>query len=98
MAVMILIKQPAEVRTYAFDYSNFPEISTNGEVISSVQEIAVDTPGLTLGTPYVSPDGKRVHVKVSGGVDGTTYKLSCRAVTDQGHTLEIDGKIQVKEY
>lgn len=102
-----LRKYAAEVISYGFDFSNFPEVEA-GEALSSPSTPAVS--GLTVGTPEVTsadfypgvglppiPSGKGVKVTISGGTAGATYLVVCRVATSGGATREIEGWLAVED-
>ncbi len=83
---------------FTFDFVN--RLNT-GETISSVgtiTQINDATPSatpVTLGTPTFS--GSKVQVRISVGVDGTTYTLTCPIATSDSNTKEQCGKLLIKE-
>lgn len=94
-----LQKYANEVRSYVFDFSQFPEV-VDGETLSSPTVPAVS--GLAIGSPTVLTSavdyvasGKGIKVTISGGTAGTSYTVVCRATTSGGATLEVDGTLVV---
>lgn len=69
-------KQPAETLDFDFDFTGFMA-SKPGLSIASHEVPAVD--GLTITTER---SGSKVKTYVSGGTDGTVYKVTCRITTD----------------
>ena len=87
-----LLKQPAESRLYAMDFSaNMAAADT----ISSITSVTATPTGLTLGTAAVS--GQRVQFRISSGTGGTQYKITVVIVTSAGDTLETEGYLEVKD-
>lgn len=84
-------KQPGETKVYGFDYTDF--LTAHADTIASIAISA--EPGVTLGASSFL--GGRVKVLVSGGTDGTGYKITCRATTTGGLVEEADIQVAVKE-
>jgi ATP-dependent protease ClpP protease subunit len=95
MAILgVFIKQPHEVLDYDFDYSEW--LPTSDIIVSTA---AVADAGITLGSTIIDPATKQVVKQwVSGGADGTTYKIQITATTAGGRVKEIEFKIRVREY
>lgn len=98
-------KYANEVRSYVFDFQNFPELIA-GQTISAPSVPPVT--GLVIGAPAVTtisfnpgedmeivPAGKGVSVTVSGGTTGTSYELACTVTTSGGATLTVHGLLEV---
>ena len=85
------VKQPSESRFYNFDFTS--KLRT-GDALTGSPTVTGAPTGLTIGVPSLS--SPLVQVRISGGVDGITYKLTALATTTQGDTLEVDGRLQVK--
>lgn len=96
-----LTKQPDESRLYDMDFSN---LLATGETISSVDSVTqlewdantedyIATTDLTLGAP--STNGTIGQVRISGGNDGETYKITFLVTTDATNTLEGEGILTV---
>jgi len=86
MICQVIQKYSEEVRDYTFDFSQYPEIASNGEQISMVTfsaDPASDNLTLTDGTHTAST----ASVLVSNGTGGTSYKIECVAVTNESHTI-----------
>ncbi len=98
-SVVTLHKFAAEVRTYVFDFGQFPEVR-DGETLSA--PIVPPVAGLTIGTPAVTvaatdwvPTGKGVAVSIAGGTAGEGYAVACTVSTSGGSTLEVAGLLAV---
>jgi hypothetical protein len=85
-------KQPIEVIDYDVDYTDW---LTPGDGIASV-DVQISPTGLTMPKP---PNVSSPVVKVwtSGGVNGTTYKVTVTAITDDDRTKQDEFKVRVKE-
>ena len=84
-------KDPDDVINYTWDFSKF---LATGESISSYS--FPDFPaGLTLVTD--SNTATSVTGRISGGTDGTTYTITCRAITDAGQTKDVAVQLPVAE-
>lgn len=85
-------KQPADQLDYDLDFSDWltEDDTINGaDAVSSVpEELAIES---------VSVSGQTVKVWVSGGVDGSTYKITTTVTTALGRIKELDFKIRVKD-
>lgn len=91
--------QPGEVRTYSFNFTEFPEIKDAAETISGAGSVAASPSGLTLATPAIATGSKKVNVKVTApaAVAAGTYRLTLSGVTTSGgHTLEGEFDLPVK--
>jgi len=91
-----LKKQPAESRLYTMDFRN---LCSGDEAIASVTSVTADlvtSPVLTIATATI-PTARKIQFRVSGGLDGTTYHITARVVTDAGNTLEGDGDLKVED-
>lgn len=86
-------KQPIEQLTYEVDYSDW--FSNRTDAPASFEVPAV--PGLTIVD--ASRVGRSIFVTVTGGVDGTTYRISTRLTTDASpsNTKEANFSIKVKD-
>jgi hypothetical protein len=83
-------KQPAEVLDYDVDFTDFFEGRTDTPASFSV----VAEPGITvIGS---SRSGNVVKVLLSGGTDGTAYKVTVLLTTTTGVVREADFQVTVK--
>lgn len=90
-----LQKQPADVLDYDVDYSDFlPSDDTITTPIAAVEEIDPDT---DLAVDSVSVSDLVMKVWLSGGVSGTTYKVTATAATSGGRVKEQEFKIRVRD-
>jgi hypothetical protein len=89
-------KTVAEVRVYEFNFERQPEIRDSAEMITNVISLTCDPSGLTIGTPAIATDGKRVQVELSGGTLGTRYLMKMLVELDGGpKRLEMPGVLSV---
>lgn len=89
-----LVKQPTESRVYDMD---FDKLLATAESIDTVDSTASVPSGLTFGTATVDGTGKLAQVRISSGVDGTTYKVTYQVTTDQANILEGEGFLHVQD-
>jgi hypothetical protein len=90
-----LVKQPSENRLYSMDFSG---LMASGELITGCTMTPaheVTTPPLVVGTPVYA--GQIAQVRISGGLAGTTYKITFLVTTNGGNTLEGEGNMIVRE-
>lgn len=93
-----LIKQPAEGKTYDFQ---FAPVMPDGRTLASASVVQVNenrvsgSSALVLGSVTVS--GTLAQVKVSSGTDGERYKLTASGTDNVGDTHEIEGFLAVRD-
>ena len=91
--VLFREKAVAETQTLVFDFAS---ILAPGESISSASTSAAVYSGVD-GSPAAiisggsSISGTKISQKVTGGVAGVVYKLTCLAATTGGNTVELSG-------
>jgi hypothetical protein len=98
-------KQPSEIYDYYVsgeDY--FDEIEDADEIDTIVvTKDKVTIPDLEIGpgtfpeTVLVGDDPQDFKVWLGGGLDGTTYKITCVITTVVGRVEEFEFKLKVKE-
>jgi hypothetical protein len=87
-------KRPSWNRIYDFDFTKFREFARLGQTVQSATVTAAPAGELVLGTPAAV--GGLVQVRVSGGVAGRIYVVTCRVVTSDGvSTFDMDGVLVV---
>jgi hypothetical protein len=86
------IKQPAEVIDYDVDYSDF--LSASATTLSSAATSV--TAGITVVSTTVDNVHGYVRVRLSGGTDGTTYKITVDATCADAQVKEHDFQVKVK--
>jgi|TARA_R100000322_G_scaffold83817_1_gene52311 hypothetical protein len=95
-----LLKQPAEVRKYAMDFSNV--LSSSETIVSSGVYPQVASELLNGGSSDLTIyneaiDGNKIEFWVSGGTDGTSYRLEVSITTSAEQILEGDGILRVTD-
>lgn len=95
----VLIKYPAEVRQYTFDFSEQVEIAAGDtlagtativiEMITGDAAVSLVSSSVSIATPYV-------HTILSGGVEGERYRVECQVTTTAGRTLGAVGILKIK--
>lgn len=94
-------KSPDEAKLCAFDFTN--EKATGSTLSTPIVEKSLvegsDTgaAGLTLGTPALDPDGVTVKVLVSGGVEGSKYRLVATVDANNDEVHQIAATLLVAE-
>lgn len=84
-------KQPADVKDYDIDYSQW---LTTGDGIASAT-VTVDGTGLVIDSYFLDPIS--VKVWISGGVTGAKHKVTVTVTTDDGRVLQHEFVIKVKD-
>lgn len=85
-------KQPADHLDYDIDFS---EWMTESDTITGA--VAVSSTPLELIVNSVGISGSIVKVWLSGGVNGSTYKVTVTTSTQQGRVKELDFRMRVRE-
>lgn len=85
-------KQPADVLDYDIDFSQW--LPADDAVLSVTT--AVEPTGV-LVVDYTQVLSPTVKVWVSGGTDGSTYKVTLTATTDGGRVKQEEFKVRVKD-
>jgi hypothetical protein len=94
MAVLATFpKQPDEIQDYDMDFSEW--LTSVGDTALSV--IATTDIGITQEFPASISSGV-VKIWLSGGADGTTYKVTATVTTTGGRVKQAEIKIKIKEY
>ena len=84
-------KQPVEVKDYDIDYS---EWLTEGDNVHSAT-VVVSPIGLSVDSVFINDP--RVKVWLSGGTDGTQYKLTVTMTTADGRVKQDEFKLKCKD-
>lgn len=92
MGIAIFHKQPADVVDFDVDFS---EWMASNDVISMA--VSTTDTGLTLGATVINPANSTVKQWVSGGSDGSTYKVSMTITTTGGRTKQAEFKVKVRD-
>lgn len=84
-------KQPVDVVDYDIDYS---EWLTAGDNVQST-DVTVSPSGLTVDSVFVNDP--RLKIWVSGGTNGTTYKITATTTTADGRVKQDEFRVKVKD-
>lgn len=84
-------KQPADVKDYDIDYSQW---LVSGDAIATATAV-VDQAGLVVDSTFASTN--KVKVWLSGGASGVKYKVTVTVSTDDGRVLQHEFVIKVKD-
>ena len=84
-------KQPADVQDYDIDFS--PWLVGFGDTGTTLNVVA--EPGITLDSSSFAAGVAKVWL--SGGTDGTNYKITARLTTINGRVKEVEIRVRVKE-
>jgi hypothetical protein len=84
------VQQPAEIISYDVDFG--PWVTDRND--SVVSFIATAEAGITIES---SRDANVVKVKVSGGTNGSQYKVTVRATTADGLVKEAEFSVRIKD-
>jgi len=93
-----LTKQPADQRDYDVDFSRWiPDDDTITSATAVVTAIDPLTDIVVESVQVITADAI-VKVWVSGGLTGSTYKITVTASTTGGRIKETEFKLRVKDY
>lgn len=88
-------KQPSEIFTYDIDLSN--GLKRSDHTITSIIGFVDDQDvSLTYSDPLVIGN-KEIRVTMAGGVDGTSYKVTVKVVTNYDPIAEVDFYMVIAE-
>lgn len=88
-------KDPAEIVTVGFDFSQITDTPTNPAVIVTVRWGEETVPTLSpTGAPTIV--GSMVYQQFSGGAAMTDYNLKCLAYTPTSDRLAVDCVLAVR--
>jgi hypothetical protein len=97
-----LDKRAAEIRRYTFDFSLFPEIVA-GDTLTGTPVITLEQT-LPKGTVAVAPVAtsivratSAVTCVMTGGEDGSSWRVECTCTTTGGFTLVCVGYLRILE-
>lgn len=95
--IILAPKRSGEVKTVTFDFTSdlaaAETISTQG-VVAAVYS-GVDASPSSIISGSASASGAQVAQKITGGVIGVTYYLTCTITTSAGQTLVQTGFLAV---
>jgi hypothetical protein len=84
MRLITVEKTDDEVLPYEFDLTDWTTFDSSA--ITSAP-VTAEPSGLTIASPVIS--GKIVQAKISGGVEGAVYKVTCKPQTAEGYVGEV---------
>lgn len=91
MPILSTVKQqPADRRDYDIDFSQF--FPADDTIVAAAVSVTPTGPLVTRAF-----QGNTVKVWFSEGTDGTTYKVTVLATTNDGRIKEVELKVKVKE-
>lgn len=88
------VQDPGDNRDRLFDWAEVLA-DAGGTTISTMTVTA--TSGLTVGTPTATNADTAVRVRVSGGSDGSSYRLTCQIVCADGQQFERYATVKVRD-
>ena len=91
MILASFAKQPVEVLDYDIDCSEW--LVTGDSVASAVA--VVDVAGLNIDSLLVSPSN--IKVWLSGGANGSSYKVTVTISTGSGRVKQVEFRLRVKD-
>jgi hypothetical protein len=88
-----LTKTPTEVKVFNFDFSAH---FTSPELIGSIASNSVTPTGeVVIDSTAFSGTAPTAQVITSGGVSGTTYRITLRVVSTEGQEIQAVGILRV---
>ena len=90
-------QQPWEAKRYRVD---FRDHLADGEVILTPTFVISPTtsPALQISNVAIAPDGDQLVLFISGGVDGTLYRVTMRTETSDTQKLEDEIEVRIVEF
>lgn len=79
-----ITKTPTAAYTVTINFSGWPQLATDNLASASA---TVSPSGLTLGSVTINATDETAAIPISSGTDGTTYRITCTALTTGGDTL-----------
>ena len=99
--IQYFYKDPDDVLDYFFDWAGKTNGNWNSDWLASGEEITSKTvtaeAGITEDSSAINAAKNGVTVWLSGGTAGQSYEVSCKAVTNQGRTVEKTMRIYCKQ-
>lgn len=92
MACSEITKHPNDDRVYVFDFSRFEEIE-NGDAIASVTSVVADPTSLAIVS--TASTATTANVRISGGVAGLDYYVTCTCALVSGSSIAGVGVFNV---
>lgn len=90
----IIYKQPREILDFDVNYTKVLSDRTSTLISTSSEVLPI---GLTLVSTTLYPLDKIVKVVISGGTNGSTYKVTILTDTDDGLKYEDEVTVIIKE-
>lgn len=84
-------KQPVEVLDYDIDCSDW---IVSDDLVASATATA-DGTGLVVDSVFVA--SPRIKVWLSGGTNGSSYKITVTITTDDGRVKQVEFRVRVKD-
>ena len=98
MTIKTFTKQPADIEVYEIDYAAKYLVGagdTAGNLLALTSDAGITVvPEIAVGQPV--PTGV-VRVRVSGGTDGQSYKITARLGTAGGREKEAEITVALRE-
>lgn len=90
-------QQPYEQKRYRVD---FRDHLADGETILTPTFVVspVTVPPLEVVNLAIAPDGDQLIMFITGGVDGTLYRITMRTVTSDTQRLEDEIEVTIREF
>ena len=85
-------KQPADQLDYDLDFSDW---LTGTDVITGITAISSVPAELIVQSASVS--GQTAKIWLTGGISGTTYKITATIATSEGRIKELEFKLRVRD-
>lgn len=83
-------------RIFAFDFSDqMDDAATIASVVSVTAAMVSGSGSLTISG--AAPDGQNVKALFAGGVAGSVYQVTAKAIDTDGQKLEWDGYLAVRD-
>jgi hypothetical protein len=93
MILGTFIKQPTDVVDYDVEYQEW--LVSGDTLVSATVAITPDT-DLEEDATYVLAD--KINIWLSGGLNGSTYKLTVTATTAAGRVRQDEFRVKCKEF
>lgn len=90
-------QQPWEQKRYRVD---FRDHLTDGETIVTPTFLIspVTVPPLEVTNIAIAPEGNQLVMFITGGVDGTVYRITMRTTTNDTQKLEDEIEVTIREF
>jgi hypothetical protein len=88
----LFTKQPADVLDYDLDFSDW---LTGTDVLTGVVATASGPEDLQIQSASIV--GQTAKIWISGGISGSTYKVTATISTSEGRVKQLEFKIRVRD-